>query len=301
MKQIPDKIREVSDKFRSLTSLVQAEYEELLDLFSIHCEEKLSLFTLKGYRRKVRKYKERQDSSLHGSRAKLDFILLYLKADTHQFHQGLVFNISQSKVSEWLHFLLPVLEKSLAQLGQLPQEGFEFDGRQHSESDWFTADVTERPIARNLDIEAQKEEYSGKKKQHTVKNLVICDDQKRVLFLSDLYEGKTHDKVILDALELKLQGRNILLDLGFYGTDVKEAVLPFKKPKEEELRPHQKLVNQALAKLRIGVEHAFSGIKRLKIVQHQIRLKTTKVRQQVLRIAIGLYNFRLEKRTIKKT
>jgi len=301
VKQIPAIIREVSAKCRALTSLIQAEYEELLDLFSIHCEEKLSLFTLKGKRRKTRKYAERKDSSLYGSKAKLDFLLMYLKTDTLQLHHGLLFEISQSKVSEWLDFLLPVLEMSLAHLGQLPQEGSCFYGNQHSESEWFTADVTERPIARNLDKEAQKEEYSGKKKQHTVKNLIICDDQKRVVFLSDLYEGRVHDKEIWDALDLNLQGRNILLDLGFYGTAKEEAILPFKKPKKQKLTEHQKLVNQALAQLRIGVEHAFSGIKRLKIVQHQIRLKKTKVRQQVFRIAIGIYNFRLDKRTRKKT
>lgn len=296
MKQIPDKIREVCSKCRSLTSLVQTEYEELLHLFSTHCEEKMSLFTLKGKRRKARKYAERKDSGLYGSRSKLDFLLMYLKEDTLQLHQGLLFEMSQSKVSEWLHFLLPVLEKSLAQMGYLPEEGFRFNAYQDTESEWFTADVTERPIARNLDKEAQKEEYSGKKKRHTIKNLVICDDQKRIVFLSDLYAGKTHDKEIWDDLDLELQKRNVLLDLGFYGTDVLEGVLPFKKPKNQELTKYQKAVNQALAQLRIGVEHAFSGVKRLKIVQHQIRLKKTKIRQQVLRIAIGLYNFRLEKR-----
>ena len=301
MKQIPDKIREVSHRCRSLTSLEQAEYEELLNVFSVHCVEMLSLFTLKGKRRKVRKYAQRKDSSLYGSRAKLDFLLMYLKEDCVQLRQGLLFEMSQSKVSEWLKFLLPVLEKSLAQLGQLPQEGSYFDGRHHSETEWFTADVTERPIAGNLDKQAQKEEYSGKKKQHTVKNLILCDKEKRVVFLSDLYEGKTHDKVIWDALDLELQGRNVLVDLGFHGTEKQEAVLPFKKPKNQELSKHKRLVNQLLAQLRIGVEHAFSGIKRLKIVHHQIRLKTTKVRQQVFRIAIGLYNFRLEKRLINKT
>lgn len=301
MKQIPDKIREVCNKCRSLTSLVQTEYVALLDLFSVYCEEKLSLFTLKNKRRKVRKYAERKDSSLYGSRAKLDFVLMYLKEDSLQLRQGLLFEMSQSKVSEWLHFLLPVLEKSLAQLGQLPQEGFDFDGSQYPESEWFTADVTERPIARNLDKQAQKEEYSGKKKQHTVKNLILCDTQKRVVFLSDLYEGKIHDKKIWDVLNLELQGRNVLADLGFHGTEKQETILPFKKPKNQALTPHQKVVNQALAKIRVGVEHAFAGIKRLKIVRHQIRLKTTKVRQQVFRIAIGLYNFRLEKRITKKS
>ncbi|NER08282.1 MAG: transposase [Okeania sp. SIO3C4] len=260
MKQIPDSIRAVSHKLRGLTSLIQTEYEELLRLFSVNCEAKLGLYTLKGKRRKARKYKEDARSSLYGSVAKLDFILMYLKEDTIQLRHGLLFELSQAKVSEWLHFLLPVLEQSLAQLEVLPQEGFRYDASQASESKWFTGDVTERPIARNVDQAAQKEEYSGKKKQHTVKNLVICDEQKRIVFLSDLYEGKAHDKTIWDALELELQGRDILLDLGFYGTEVLEAILPFKKRKNQELTRSQKAINRALAALRIGVEHAFGGV-----------------------------------------
>lgn len=201
MKKIPEKIREVSHKLRSFTSLIQAEYQELLPLFSVHCEEKLSLYTLKDKPRTFRRFQERSDSSLYGSESKLDFLLTYLKNNPLQSYQGLLFEMSQSKVSEWLLFLLPVLEKSFAQMGFLAQEGFSYNAQKDIESSYFSADVTECEIARNLDYQAQKEEYSGKQKKHTVKNLVICNDNKAIVFLSELYEGSTDKTIILSRLD----------------------------------------------------------------------------------------------------
>lgn len=279
MKKIPENIREVSDKLRSLTSLIQTEYNELLSIFSVPCEEKLSLYTLKGKPRRICRFKERSDSSLYGSVAKLDFLLTYLKHNPLQDYQGLLFEMSPSKVSEWLVFLLPVLEKSLSQRGFLAQEGFVYQAQKDTDSSYFSADVTEREIARNLDYQAQKEEYSGKYKKHTVKNLLLCNEDKEIVFLSELYEGSIHDKTILDDLEMNTQGRNILLDLGFQGTTITEAILPFKKPKNQDLSPLKKTINKALARIRVGIENAFAGVKILHIVADKIRLKSNQVRQ----------------------
>ena len=41
-------------------------------------------------------------------------------------------------------------------------------------------DGTERPIQRPKDNEKQKENYSGKKKMHTRKNIIISDKKKRM-------------------------------------------------------------------------------------------------------------------------
>ena len=59
-------------------------------------------------------------------------------------------------------------------------------------------DGTERPIRRAKDDETQKGNYSGKKKRHTKKNLVVSDERKRVLVLTPTAAGKAHD----DALYL---------------------------------------------------------------------------------------------------
>jgi hypothetical protein len=54
-------------------------------------------------------------------------------------------------------------------------------------------DGTERPIQRPKDDEKQKENYSGKKKMHTRKNIIISDKKKRIGYVSPTMSGKRHD------------------------------------------------------------------------------------------------------------
>nr|WP_025181103.1 transposase family protein [Leptospira interrogans] len=46
-------------------------------------------------------------------------------------------------------------------------------------------DGTERPIRRPTNKDLQKEFYSGKKKKHTIKNLILTNKDKVILFLSN--------------------------------------------------------------------------------------------------------------------
>ena len=62
-------------------------------------------------------------NSLVGSRKKLDFILMYLKENPNQHFHAYLFDMCQSKVSEWINFILPVLEESLNKLSFMPQTG----------------------------------------------------------------------------------------------------------------------------------------------------------------------------------
>src|SRR5215831_12334760 len=57
-------------------------------------------------------------------------------------------------------------------------------------------DGTERRIVRSQDVAEQTACYSGKKKDHTVKNVLLVNALLFILFLSDTYGGRTHDKPI---------------------------------------------------------------------------------------------------------
>ena len=62
----------------------------------------------------------------------------------------------------------------------------------------------------------QKESYSGKKKDHTVKNVLLVNAPLTILFLSETYGGRAHDKRIADATPYPLPaGSRLLQDLGF--------------------------------------------------------------------------------------
>ena len=90
------------------------------------------------------------------------------------------------------------------------------------------------------------------------------------------------------------------MDLGFLGTekDSTEVLLPFKKQKGQELSKVQKQINQAMSSIRVRVEHAFAGIKRLKIMGQKIRIRAYEKRQAILRIATAIHNFRVASRRL---
>ena len=58
----------------------------------------------------------------------------------------------------------------------------------------FIHDGVERPIRRPSDKVDRELYYSGKKKRHTLKNVLIIDEFGSIHFLSDTYEGRVHDK-----------------------------------------------------------------------------------------------------------
>lgn len=284
----------MSNKHRLLNSINQEEEELLLSLFSKEVEEKCLLFTLKGERRASKKFKEAINISLKDSKSKLEFLLQYLKENSTQTYHGAMYGISQAKVSEWVKFLLPVLTNALNKLKLLPQIGDKFEYKKN-DKEILMVDVTEHPIPRKVDYEAQKEEYSGKKHYHTLKYLAICNQDKQILFCSSVYEGTTHDKKIWDDMSLSLDKQTLYADLGFVGIEKyhNETVMPFKKPKNKELTEDQKAKNKEIGSIRVKIEHAFSGVKTLRIVKDKIRLKTTPIREQVMLIAIGLHNLRM--------
>ncbi|MEQ6118006.1 transposase family protein, partial [Reichenbachiella sp. MALMAid0571] len=93
-------------------------------------------------------------SSLYGSKSKLDFILMYLKENPNQYYHGEMFDMSQSKVSEWVSYLLPALEASLAKMKVMPQSGYCYRQRD-KEVDYLLVDVTERQVVRDVDPDNQ--------------------------------------------------------------------------------------------------------------------------------------------------
>jgi len=60
-------------------------------------------------------------------------------------------------------------------------------------------DGTEREVPRPQNEEEQQEKYSGKKKKHTVKNALIISATCTILFVSQTFSGRIHDKTIADT------------------------------------------------------------------------------------------------------
>jgi hypothetical protein len=110
-------------------------------------------------------------------------------------------------------------------------------------------DGTERRIVRPQDPPEQTQCYSGKKKDHTVKNVLLINALLTILFLSDTYGGRVHDKRIVEATPYPLPaGSRLSQDLGFLAFTLPqvEILMPTKKSQGEELTREQQRTNQAL-------------------------------------------------------
>jgi hypothetical protein len=285
-------------QFLSLTSLEAEEFEYLLEHFQPRWERYYRSHTLEGNHRIHPANKEHGSAALQGTAQKLFFLLVYLKTNSLQEHQAASFGVSQSKVSRIVRTLLSLLEQTLKGMGLAPWRDGETLHQQLAEhrDKVFSYDGTDRDIERNGDRKAQEVEYSGKHHGHKVKNLLLSDNRQYVHYLSPTFPGSSHDKAIANEFPLSLPPGSVLRqDLGFIGHAPPDVLVeqPFKKSKNHELTFSQKLYNRMLAAMRVVIEHANSGVKRLKIVKDMIRLHSLEIRDRVMLVACALHNLRV--------
>lgn len=283
-------------RFLALTGYTVEEFEALLPYFEGAFEAYVQTHTLDGKEHRKRRYRTYQNCPLPTLEEKLVFILVYLKQASTQEVHGLLFGMSQSKTNVWIHRLHPLLNQALADAGEVPVREAEALDLSDEEHQLFFHDGTERPIQRPKDPETQKTYYSGKKKQHTIKNNVIINAGCKVLFLTPTCAGKTHDKRIADDAGYAFpEGSTVYQDTGFQGFRPEHVTIvqPKKKPRGGQLTPEEKAENQHISSIRIRIEHAIGGVKRYRIVKDKLRNWKRPFRDQLLETCCALHNFRL--------
>ncbi len=167
-------------------------------------------------------------------------------------------------------------------------------------------DVSEQATQRPKNQEAQKEQYSGKKKRPTHKELIISTKNKQILYISQSYKGKQPDYSLLQAEFPPDQDWftrvKVRLDLGFQGFadlyQCEQLCIPIKKKRTpkgvcNELTAQQKEHNKQAGQERIYVEHAIGGMKRYRILEHRSRIKSRKIINQIIGVCAALWNFYL--------
>jgi len=172
---------------------------------------------------------------------KLLFILVYQKTNPLQTMHGLQFNLSQSQTNYWLHRLWPVLQQALRDMGQAPERDASRVAHSPLAREGMPAlaiDGTERRRQRPTDATQQKEHYSGKKKTHTDKNIVLVNETtSKVIYLGPTVVGKTHDKKAADEAQIAYPFNATLdKDTGFQGYEP-EGVLSRQPKKNRKARP----------------------------------------------------------------
>lgn len=126
--------------------------------------------------------------------------------------------------------------------------------------------------------------------------MTLCDTTQYVHYLSPTEGGRVHDKKLADEYALRLPPGSVLRqDLGLLGHAPAGVVveMPYKKPPKQELPFAQRLYNQLRSPLRVVIEHAHSGIKRLRMVGDTLRLRGAWRRDTVMLVACGLHNLRV--------
>jgi hypothetical protein len=231
---------------------------------------------------------------------KLLFILVYVKLYPLQEEQGLLFGLSQGRVKIWIHHLAKGLRTAVRLEHQLPARTAQelAEQREAAEAHIVMIDGTDRRQQRPQEPEAQTAEYSGKKKCHTKKNLLITAvPQGKVGYLSRTYPGHTHDNAIADQDPLTFPEDLVFVqDTGFEGYAPIGLIIcqPKKKPKGGTLSDEDNQRNTLIARLRIAVEHVIAGLKRCHIVKDLFRNTKQYFDDLVMEIACGLHNFRVE-------
>lgn len=82
------------------------------------------------------------------------------------------------------------------------------------------------------------------KKKHGIKNLILCEDNQLILYLSPTESGSMHDKAMADECPIELPNRSVLRqNLGFLGHRPQNVIIeePFKNRRcgqNLSLHPH---------------------------------------------------------------
>ena len=282
---------------RAMIGLNRKAFENLLEKFEkVYNEEEEKRC------KRPRKRGGGRKGRLASMAEKLFYILFYFKCYPTFDLASVLFDFDRSQAHRWVHKLQEILEKTLGEKQVLPLRQI------HSVEEFLEkfpmvkkviVDGTERAISRPKDEEKQRENYSGKKKRHTRKNIVASDKEKKILVLTTTKTGKTHDKKIQEEEDFILgipEKIEVLADSGFQGLQkqYENICLPKKKRRGGELTKEEKEKNKELAKERVVVENAIGGVKRYNAVSHIYRNRIIDFDDKLMLTACGLWNFYLE-------
>lgn len=233
---------------------------------------------------------------------KLVFILLYLKAYPTYDVLSSIFDLDRGPACRRVQQLLPVLEATLRRKIVLPQRkitSIEEFYQKFPEAKDVLIDGAERPIQKPKDQKKRKKVYSGKKKTTTRKHIVVSDPNKKILILGKSKTGRRHDKRIAERQQLVEHippDVTAWMDSGFVGANHlhTNSFIAHRGRKDRPLTESQKAENKIISSIRIPVEHAIGGMKRMQATANIWRNKIDGMDDQVSLISAGLWNFYLE-------
>lgn len=232
---------------------------------------------------------------------KLLFVLFYVKNYPTFDVLATLFDKHRGQSCEDIHLFLKVLEKALGHAVVLPERQLksveEFFEKFPEVKDVFL-DGGERRRERPKKPKSERRMYSGKKKAHTRKNIVVVDKNKRILMVSPTKPGRRHDKRLADKFAFVSHippDVSIFADSGFQGIQHlhPNTVVTKRGRKNAPLTDEERENNRIIASLRIVVEHAIGGMKRFHVLVDRLRMKMGFDEDRLTRLCGGLWNWHL--------
>jgi hypothetical protein len=304
-------------QFLSITSLLPDEFDILYKAFKPRWLQWYKHYTFRQKRRRKPLTSKQMNSptkTLPTTEDKLFFILYFFKVNPLQEIAAATFSMNQGQVSRWRKVLSPVLLQALSDLGFQAARNADdlirlFRTRQRqAENDLKVGslhlDATERPIERNLDYSTQKHDYSGKQGGHTAKNSIICDEYQFIHYVGSTWRGAVHDKSMIDMEQINLSAP-IFDDLwfsqdsgyqGFRARGKLHHIEVSKAFRNKPLTAIQKEMNRWISPIRVVVENAIGGLKRIRMSSEKMRHFISDKADEVIAVAAGLHNFRVRHR-----
>lgn len=281
-------------RMKAATSLTVREFDALAGQFATLWDGTRAAHTAAGAPRQRRPGGGRK-GLLATPESKLFFILFYYKAYPTQDVMGLLFGLTQGQISDWVRRLTDLAGRLLA-LHKPARKARDLRDLLAAEPalQEVILDGTERRLPRPVHRGRQRRYYSGRKKRHTVKN-VIGTIKGKVRWCSRTVPGRRHDKAVADAERLRLpKGVAVLGDSGFEGLDAGQAdvITPWKKPKGRRLHGKRRAFNRLLSRERVAVEHTLASVKRLRILRDELRNRRKGMADEVMVIGCALHNYR---------
>lgn len=290
-----EKIVKNERMLRSVIWIWKKEFEELLPYFEEATQE---------YYRNIKQTRERgiwwwRKWALPDTKAKLVMILMYVKIYPTYDFVAFLYEVARSQPYYWVIKFLPILEKALWRKLVLPERktrNLKELLENFPEMKELFVDWTERPINRPKKAKQQKKNYSWKKKRHTVKNTIVADKNRRILFLWETQEWKMHDKKLYDIDSIWEVGIEKYWDTWYIWW--RWIITPKKWSKKKPLTDKEKETNKIISSFRVVVENSIAWVKRFGIVSQKLRNKvywdyqTVKInfKDKVMLISAWLHN-----------
>lgn len=285
-------------QMKAVIGMGRKEFEALLPAFSEAWYVELKLASPN----RIRKIGGGKKGMLPTMEEKLFAVLLFLKIYPTFDVLGFLTGRERTRACRSTHFLLKVMERSLGKHLVLPERKItsveEFFKKFPGTKDIFL-DGTERPVQRPKDPKKRKKLYSGKKKRFMRKNIIGSDEKKKILYLSKTKSARRHDKRLADKagiLRAIPEDVTAWVDTGFQGiqNDHANTMIPLKTTKKQPLTEEQKQNNRIISGIRVIIEHAIGGMKRLKAASDIYRNRIPYTDDHLNLLCAGLWNFHLQ-------